>query len=87
LLLLHLRASCPLQTILLSDLVRCGSLYVESNGRLAHFEICCTQNTYYSLQRAPTPYPASSNIKRSVPNCHFYLQRAVVSDWMGSIAL
>jgi hypothetical protein len=26
-------------------------------------------------------------IKKSAPNCHYYLQRAVTPDWKGSIAL
>jgi hypothetical protein len=29
------------------------------------------------------PYPASS--RKSVPNCHYYLQQAVTPDWIGSI--
>ncbi len=75
---LPLGCSCPLQTIMLSNLVWCdfplqivmtfwGTIIV-SRG-LSHL----TQNVWIQTKRAP--------------NCHYYLQRAVTPDWMGSIAL
>ncbi len=70
--------SCPLQTILLSDLVGCGSplqiviafwsTIIVSIG-LSH----PTQKVWIRTKRAP--------------NYHYYQQRAVTADWMGSIAL
>ncbi len=62
--LLHLGPSCPLQTILLSDLVRCG-IPLQIVMPVWHaflFETCQTAITY-SLQRAAKPYPAKSNSK------------------------
>jgi hypothetical protein len=33
-------------------------------------------------------HPAQEDqIQKSAPNCHYYLQRAVTPDWMGSSAL
>jgi hypothetical protein len=76
--LLHLGPSCLLQTILLSDLVRCDSplqivmaiwrTIIVSRG-LSHQ----TQKVQIQTKRAP--------------NCHYYLQRAVTPEWKGSIAL
>ncbi len=69
---------CPLQTILLSDLVGCDSplrilmafwhTIIVSRG-LSH----PTQKVWIQTKRAP--------------NCHYYLQRAVTPKWMGSTAL
>ncbi len=69
---------CTLQTILLSDLVRCDSplqivmtfwsTIIVSRG-LSH----PTQQVWIQTKRAP--------------NYHYYQQRAVTPDWMGSIAL
>jgi hypothetical protein len=42
-------------------------------------------NSHYSLQWAPSPDPASSNLKKA-PTGHFYLQWAVIPDWVGSKA-
>jgi hypothetical protein len=39
------------------------------------------------IVRAVTPNPESSNSNKRTPNCHYYLQRAVASNWKGSIAL
>ncbi len=36
----------------------------NSNGRLVHFFIWRAANSHYSLQRAPTPDPASLNLKK-----------------------
>jgi hypothetical protein len=83
---LPLALSCPLQTILLSDLVGCGSP-LQMAVCLHFFEILSAPNGHYYLQRAVTPDPASSNFKKSVANCHYYLQRAVTPNWMGSVAL
>jgi hypothetical protein len=61
---LPLGRSCPLQTILLSDLVGCDSpLQIV-------MAVCPT---------TPDPESLNSNKKR-VPNCHYYLQRAVTPD-------
>jgi hypothetical protein len=70
--------SCPLQTVLLSDLVGCDSPLqrimafwrtIIVNRGLSH----PTQKVWIQTQRAP--------------NSHFYLQRAVTPDCMGRIAL
>ncbi len=75
---LPLGHSCPLKTILLSDLVGCDSplqivmafwrTIIVSKG-LSH--------------------PAQKDLihTKRAPNCHYYLQRSITSDWMGSIAL
>ncbi len=70
--------SCPLKTILLSDLVGCDSplqivmafwgTIIVSRG-MSH----PTQKVWIQTKR--------------VPNCHHYLHRAVTPNWMGSIAL
>ncbi len=70
--------SCPLQTILLSNLVGCDSplqivmafwgTIIISRG-LSH----PTQKVLIQTKRGP--------------NCHYYLQRAGTPDWMGLIAL
>jgi hypothetical protein len=31
--------------------------------------------------------PRKFKLKKSLPNCHYYLQNAVTPDWMGSIAI
>jgi hypothetical protein len=68
--LLPLGHSCPLQTILLGDLVGCDSpLQIYSNGHLMY---------HYSQQRAVTPDPESSNSNKkgaklpllSAEGCH-----------------
>ncbi len=75
---LPLGRSCPLQNILLSDLVGCDSplqivmtflCTIFVNRGLSH----PTQKVWIQTKRAP--------------NWHYYLQRAVTPDWMGSIAL
>jgi hypothetical protein len=73
--------SCPLQTILLGDLVGCGNPLQIVMAVWRTFFNLSALNSHYSLQRATTPDPASS------PNCHYHLQRAVIPDWMGSTAL
>ncbi len=75
---LPLGRSCPLQTILLSDLVGC---YSPLQIVMAFWRIIIvrrglsnpTQKVWIQTKRAP--------------NCHYYLQRAVTPKWMGSIAL
>ncbi len=71
--LLPLGPSYPLQTILLGDLFGCGGQLQIVMAVLAHFFkfvssvlflICSVSNSHYSLQRAPTPDPASSNFKK-----------------------
>ncbi len=44
-------------------------------------------NSLYCQQWAIKPTPGSSNFKKSAPDRHYYLQRAVKPNWMGSIAL
>ncbi len=58
--------------------------FTFTNGRLVHFlKIWSVPNSPYCQHRAATLDPASS-IKKSSPNCHYYLQGAVTPDWMGS---
>jgi hypothetical protein len=39
--------------------------------------------SHYCQQRAITPDPVK-NFQTSAPKCHYYLQRAVTANWMGS---
>ncbi len=59
------------QTILLSDLVECDRLF---GTPLLSAEGYHTQ-------------PRKFAFKQKGRNCHYYLQRAVKTDWMGSIVL
>ncbi len=86
---LPLGPSCPLQTILLSDLVGCGSpLQIVMAVCLHFFEILSAPNCHYYLQRAVTPDPWQVQIFKKVRQTAItFLQMAVTPDWIGSIAL
>jgi hypothetical protein len=57
-------------------------------ANLTHFlKILSTPNSHHIQQRAVTTDPRISNLKKSAPNCRYYLQWAVKADWMGSISL
>jgi hypothetical protein len=71
--LLPLGPSCPLQTILLSDLIGCGSLLQK---------VMAVWRTFFKFDACQTT--KSNKIAR---NGHFNLQRAVVPDWMANTAL
>ncbi len=63
--LLPLGPSCPLQTILLRDLVGCDSqLQIVMAISRAFFKIWILPNSHYSQQHAATPEPVSSNLKK-----------------------
>jgi hypothetical protein len=87
--LLPLGPSCFLQTILLSDLVRCEILLQIAMAiwrAFAKFEAHQTA----IIVSSGLPYPTHQDqIKRKVRQNkgHYYLQRAVTPDWMGSIDL
>jgi hypothetical protein len=81
--LLPLGPYCPLQTIFLSDLVGCNlplqtvmavwrNFFFNMEGQTA---IIDSSGLSHPTQKIP--------IEKSVPNCHYYLQRAVTPDWMG----
>ncbi len=76
------RPSCPLETLLLSDLVWC-----DSPLQIIMAVWCSVPNSHYYLQQAVTLNPAILNLKKCAPNGHCYLQRAVTHNWMDSIAL
>jgi hypothetical protein len=76
--LLPLGGSCPLQTILLSDLVGFDSPLQIVKA------VWCTIIGSKGLSH-PTQ-KAQIQTKRA-PNCHYYLQRAVIPNWKDSIAL
>ncbi len=50
----------------------------DSNGCLAHY--FCQQRLSHLTQKVQIQ-------TKMAPNCHYYLQRAVTPDWMGSSAL
>ncbi len=83
--LLTLGPSCPLLTILLSDLVECGRLLqkVMAVWRTFFF-ILNAPNSHYSLHLTQH---ACSNSKERGTYGHFYLQRAFLPDWIGITAL
>jgi hypothetical protein len=74
---LPLGCSCPLQTILLNDLVGCDS----------PFQIVMAFWHTINISRGLSHPTQKVCIKKSAPNCHYYLHRAVTPDWIGSIAL
>ncbi len=85
--LLPVRPSCPLQTILLRDLVGCDrplQIVNEVWHTFFQFEVHQTAIIVSSCM-AVTPCPGSSNLKKSPLNCNYYLQKAVIPDWIGSI--
>jgi hypothetical protein len=76
--LLPLGCSCPLQTILLSDLVGCDSTLqtvMAGWGTIIVSRGLSHQTQKVQIQR------------KRAPNCHYYLQRAVTPSGKGSIAL
>ncbi len=86
--LLPLGHSCHLQTIMQSDLVGCDSplqIVVAiwkpfSNLKPAKWLLLRSAGGCHGL-------PSKFTFLKSVPNGHYYLQRAVTFDWMGSIVL
>ncbi len=76
---LPLGRSCPLQTIpTLSDLVGCDSpLQMVMAGWRT---IIVSRELSHPVQKVWIQ-------TKKMPNCHYYLQRAVTPDWMGGIAL
>jgi hypothetical protein len=77
-LFLPLGRFCPQQTILLSDQVECDSPLQIVMAFWRTFIV--SRGLSYHTQRVWI------QTKRA-PNCHYYLQRAVAPDWMGSIFL
>ncbi len=60
----------------------------DSNGRLAHFLFFFeARQTAIIVSRGLSHPSQEVQIKKRVPICHYYLQRAVTPAWMGSIAL
>jgi hypothetical protein len=76
---LPLGRSCPLQTILLSDLVGC-----DSPLQIVMAFWC---NIMYIVSRGCHTRPRKFEHTKRASNCYYYLQRAVTPAWMGSIAL
>jgi hypothetical protein len=75
---LPLGRSCPLQTILLSDLVWYDSpLQTHSSGLLAH---------HYFQQRAVTPDPESLNSNKKGVKLLLLSVEVGTPNWMGSFA-
>ncbi len=76
--LLPLEPSCPLQTILLSDLVVWRTFFFKFEVRQTAIIVC--SGLLHPTQQVQI-------LKKSAENVHFNLQRAVVPDWMGSTAV
>ncbi len=84
---LPLGPSCPLQTILLNDLIGCNSsLHIVIAVWCTFFKFNGHQTTIIVSRGLPHPTHQVQIFKRA-PYCHYYLQQAVAPDWMGSIAL
>ncbi len=75
---LPLGHSRPLQTMLLSDLVGCDSPL--------QIEMAFWRTIIVSRGLSHLTLKVWIQTKR-LSNCHYYLQRAVTLDWMGSIAI
>jgi hypothetical protein len=67
-----------LPSIRLSYLVGVTALckYVEMTVWRTFLKVEAPQNNHYCQQQAVTPDPGISNLKKSAPKCHHYLQRA-----------
>jgi hypothetical protein len=84
--LLLLGRSCPLQTIQLSDLVKCDSpLQIVTGMAILRFFKFEARQTIIVSSRLPHP-TQQVQIKEKWPNCYYYLQQAVTPAWIGSIA-
>jgi hypothetical protein len=78
--------SCPLQTILLSDQVGSDSpLQIVIAIWCTFLKLETRQTVIIATSMLPHPTQQVQIQKNS--NCHYYLQRVVAPDWMGSIAL
>ncbi len=74
--LLTLGPSCPLQTILLSDLVECdGPLQIVMAFWRTFFKIWCAPNSNYFSPAGCHTRPRKSNFEKSAPHCYYYAAR------------